>query len=291
MNSPESNTSNTSNPSEFSFLGQENYRIVYQTLAPHTKAKAVVLVVHGNSEHQGRYFHVRQALCARGFMVYSYDHRGHGKSEGIQGDVRHFQDFLLDMQHMVKIIQADQPTLPLFMIAHSLGGLIATHYLLDHQDQFKGAVLSSPALDIGSDVPDFIKKLSPLVSKIAPLLPITKSNNQKESALSRDLEVQRLFDADPLCYQGKIRARYGHELLRAAEALHGRGRDLVLPLLFQYGSEDKLVNPGPTKALFERVRSTDKTLREWKDARHELFNELERDETIAFVADWLEARV
>lgn len=285
MNSPESNQH------ESSFLGQENYRIVYQTLTPEVKAKAVVLIVHGNSEHQGRYLHVRQALCARGFVVYSYDHRGHGKSEGIQGDIKHFQDFLLDMQHMVKIIQVEQPTLPLFMIAHSLGGLIATHYLLNHQDQFKGAVLSSPALDIGSDVPDFIKKLSPLVSKIAPLLPITKSNNQKESALSRDLEVQRLFDADPLCYQGKIRARYGHELLRAAEALQGRGRDLVLPLLFQYGSEDKLVNPSPTKALFERVRSRDKTLKIWQKARHELFNELEQDETIAFVGDWLEARV
>jgi acylglycerol lipase len=278
-------------PQEFTFLGQENYRMVYQIITPPVQPRAVVLVVHGNSEHQGRYLHVRQALAARGFLVYSYDHRGHGKSEGIQGDVKQFQDFVLDMASMIKIIKADQPALKLFMIAHSLGGLIATHYLMDHQEQFAGAVLSSPALDIGSDVSEFIKKISPFVAKLLPLVPITESNRQKESALSRDLEIQRLFDADPLCYQGKIRARYGYELLKAAQSLVGRGRDLVLPLLIQHGGEDKLVNPGPTKAMFERVRSSDKTFRVWEGARHEVFNELEKVKTIEFVGDWLEERV
>jgi alpha-beta hydrolase superfamily lysophospholipase len=101
--------------------------------------------------------------------------------------------------------------------------------------------------------------------------------------------VQELFDSDPLCYKGNVRARMGYEMMRAAEDGRNRAAELRLPLLVMYGVEDKLVNPSGAKLLYERASSADKTIKAWDDCRHEIFNEPEQAEVIAFMADWLDA--
>jgi len=278
-------------PSEHFFPGERDFRIVYQISKPQSAARAVVVLVHGNSEHMGRYAHVVVALTARGFTVFNHDHRGHGKSAGVRGDVEDFGFFISDLRKLVELARAQNPDLPLFMVAHSLGGLIALTYALEYESTLSGLVLMSPALEFGADVSPLLKRLAGVIAAAAPLLPITPSNKQPDSVLSRDPEIQRLFDADPLCYSGDVRARYGFELLKAAEKVRNRGRNLKLPVLLEYGTDDRLVNPRASKALFERLTTPDKTLLEWKDARHELFNELEKDEVIETVMGWLEKRV
>jgi len=283
-------TLSQSTQSEHFFHGERDFRIVYQISEPASFAKAVVVLVHGNSEHMGRYAHVVSALTARGFTVFNHDHRGHGKSAGVRGDVEDFGFFISDLRKLVELAREQNPDLPLFMVAHSLGGLIALTYALENESTLSGLVLMSPALEFGADVSPLLKRLAGVIARAAPLLPITPSNKQPDSVLSRDPEIQRLFDADPLCYSGDVRARYGFELLKAAERVRNRGRKLQLPVLLEYGTDDRLVNPRASKALFERLTTPDKTLLEWKDARHELFNELEKVEVIESVVAWLEAR-
>ncbi len=275
---------------EHFFHGERDFRIVYQVSRPSSSAKATVVLVHGNSEHMGRYAHVVWAMTARGFTVFNHDHRGHGKSAGVRGDVEEFGFFISDLRKLVELARAENPDLPVFMVAHSLGGLIALSYTLEFESTLSGLVLMSPALEFGADVSPLLKRLAGVIAGVAPLLPITPSNKQPDSVLSRDPEIQRLFDADPLCYSGDVRARYGHELLKAAQKVRNRGRNLTLPILMEYGTDDRLVNPRASKALFERLRTPDKTLLEWKDARHELFNELEKAEVIESVVGWLEKR-
>ena len=282
-------------PTEHFFSGEKDFRIVYQISEPHSAAsygpaRAVVVLVHGNSEHMGRYAHVVEALAARGFTVFNHDHRGHGKSAGVRGDVEDFGFFVSDLRKLVELARAHSPNLPIFMVAHSLGGLIALTYTLEHESTLSGLVLMSPALEFGADVSPLLKRLAGVIAKAAPLLPITPSHKQPDSVLSRDPEIQRLFDEDPLCYSGDVRARYGYELLKAAQKVKNRGRNLTLPILIQYGTDDRLVSPGGAKALFTRLRSSDKTLLEWQDARHELFNELEKGQTIETLIAWLEER-
>ena len=282
-------------PTEHFFSGEKDFRIVYQISEPHSAAsygpaRAVVVLVHGNSEHMGRYAHVVEALAARGFTVFNHDHRGHGKSAGVRGDVEDFGFFVSDLRKLVELARAHSPNLPIFMVAHSLGGLIALTYTLEHESTLSGLVLMSPALEFGADVSPLLKRLAGVIAKAAPLLPITPSHKQPDSVLSRDPEIQRLFDEDPLCYSGDVRARYGYELLKAAQKVKNRGRKLTLPILIQYGTDDRLVSPGGAKALFTRLRSSDKTLLEWQDARHELFNELEKGQTIETLIAWLEER-
>jgi len=284
-------TPSPQNPSEHFFHGERDFRIVYQISRPQGPARATVVLVHGNSEHMGRYAHVVQALTARGFTVFNHDHRGHGKSAGVRGDVEDFGFFISDLKKLVELARAENPDLPLFMVAHSLGGLIALTYTLEFESTLSGLVLMSPALEFGADVSPLLKRLAGVIAGVAPLLPITPSSKQPDSVLSRDPEIQRLFDADPLCYSGDVRARYGFELLKAAQKVRNRGRKLKLPVLLEYGTDDRLVNPRASKALFERLTTPDKTLLEWKDARHELFNELEKVEVIESVVGWLEARI
>lgn len=281
----------TMQQTEHFFRGERGFRIVYQATQPPSSARAVVVLVHGNSEHMGRYAHVVSALAARGFAVYNHDHRGHGKSEGVRGDVEDFRFFVRDLDQLVEIARGQHPGLPAFLIGHSLGGLIAFTYALEHERKLAGLVLMSPALEFGADVSPLLKQLSGVVARALPLLPITPSHKQPESVLSRDPEVQRLFDADPLCYSGDVRARYGSQLLQAAKYARARGRNLRLPVLIQYGTADKLVSPEGAKALYKRLRSSDKRMVEWEGARHELFNELEKSRVILGVLEWLEERL
>jgi alpha-beta hydrolase superfamily lysophospholipase len=116
-------------------------------------------------------------------------------------------------------------------------------------------------------------------------------NASGESALSHDPRIQKAFDADPLCYHGKVRARMGYEMLRAGAEARAWLAQLTVPLLVMAGSEDTLVNPSGSELLIKQARSADKTLKVWAGCRHELFNELQKEEVLSFMADWLDAHV
>lgn len=272
-------------------IGARSLRLVYASTLPEGTPRAIIVLVHGYGEHMGRYQHVITALTGRGYVVYTIDHRGHGESEGPRANVERFGYFVDDVHRLVLRARVEHPDLPLLMIGHSMGGLIAVHYALRHQSTLVALVLSGPALQIGDDVSPLIKKLSSVIARVAPSLPVTPASKSPESVLSRDPVVQELFDSDPLCYTGKVRARMGYELMKAAEEGRGRAAELRLPLLVMYGTQDRLVNPSGAKLLYERAGSADKTIRAWDDCRHEIFNELEKDDVIALMADWLDAHV
>lgn len=271
--------------------GAKSLRLVYASVLPEHAPRAIAVLVHGYGEHMGRYKHVVAALTERGYIVYTIDHRGHGESQGARANVERFGYFVDDLHQLVLRARAEYPDLPLLMIGHSMGGLIATHYALRHQRDLAALVLSGPALQIGDDVAPLLKKLSSVIARVAPSLPVTPASKSPESVLSRDPVVQEMFDSDPLCYTGKVRARMGYEMMRAAEEGRARASELRLPLLVMYGTEDKLVNPSGAKLLYQRASSADKTIKNWPDCRHEIFNELEKDEVITFMADWLDQRV
>lgn len=269
-------------------IGARSLRLVYASALPEGRPKALIVLVHGYGEHMGRYAHVVTALTGRGYVVYTIDHRGHGESDGPRANVERFAYFVDDVHQLVSRARAEHPELPLLMIGHSMGGLIAVHYALRHQSELAALVLSGPALQIGDDVSPVIKKLSRVIARVAPSLPVTPASKSPESVLSRDPVVQELFDSDPLCYTGKVRARMGYELMKAAEDGRARAAELRLPLLVMYGTHDKLVNPSGAKLVYERASSADKTIKAWDDCRHEIFNELEKDDVIALMVNWLD---
>lgn len=271
--------------------GYRGLKLAYGTWLPDGEPKAVAVVVHGYGEHMGRYAHVIEALVQHEYAVYSIDHRGHGTSAGLRGYVERF-DFLVDDLHLlVQQTERDHPSLRRFMIGHSMGGLIATRYTLRYQAGLAGLVLSGPALWIGDNISPFLKRVSGVLSMVVPTLPVTTTSKGPESVLSRDPLVQEQFGADPYTYKGKLRARMGNEMMRAASDARARMAGLTLPLLIMHGAEDKLTNPNGSKLLYEQARSVDKTLQLWPGCRHEIFNEPERNEVISFMVGWLNQHV
>ncbi|WP_029214868.1 alpha/beta hydrolase [Kallotenue papyrolyticum] len=271
-----------------SFTGARNLRIVYDVWQPLMPARAGIALVHGYGEHVGRYQHVITALVKHGYLVYAHDQRGHGRSAGLRAYVDRFDEYVDDLEQLVGRIRAAQPHLPLFVAGHSMGGLIATLYALRAQAELAGLALSAPALIIGADVPPLLKRLSTALARIVPRLPIVPATRSPESVLSRDPEVQRRFDSDPLCYHGRVRPRMGYEFMQAGLRAQQRLHELRLPLLVMYGACDTFVSGA--ELLYERAQSPDKTLKVWPECRHEIFNEPERNAVIAYLLSWLDAR-
>jgi acylglycerol lipase len=125
-----------------------NTNIYYQTWLPVGEVKAVLLVVHGLSEHSGRYMDVVNHFVPLGYAVYAFDHIGHGQSEGIREFVERFTDYTDTLAVYCELVEGWQTGKSIFLFGHSLGGLISSYHLLDHQASFKGAVISGPGIKV-----------------------------------------------------------------------------------------------------------------------------------------------
>lgn len=247
------------------------------------------MLAHGKDEHIGRYAELTAALVGAGYTVYAQDHRGHGKSGGPRGVIRRFDDYVDDLDLLVERARSEADGRPLFLLGHSMGGLIAARYALGHQATLSGLILTSAAFVIGEDVPAWKKQLLLVLSRLFPNRPLS-SGLGDVNYLSRDLEVQRLFGEDPLCNNEPTRLGFVRVLYLAAQATVPATRSLTLPLLLMHGAADRLTSPRGTEAVYALAASPDKTLKLWPDDLHELFNELDRAEIIAFTLEWLKTR-
>ncbi|MDP9358950.1 MAG: lysophospholipase [Chloroflexota bacterium] len=270
-------------------VGHGGLRLRTGLWCPSGEAAAVVLLSHGYGEHLGRYAHVIEALVGRGYAVAGLDHRGHGESAGRRTGIRRFDDYVEDLHLLAGQVRERFPVLPRFMLGHSMGGLIATRYALRHQADLAGLILSGAALQIGDDVSPLLRRVGGLISAVAPHLPVVPA--RRPGILSTDPEVERHFAADPLCYQGRLRARTGHQMMLASVEARARCDALTLPLLVMHGADDTLTNPAGSQLLHDRSRSADKTLKLWPGLRHEIFNEPQREDVIAFMLAWLDEHV
>jgi acylglycerol lipase len=268
--------------------GLRGPRIYFQSWLPEAPPKAVLLIVHGLAEHSGRYANVVGHFVPRGYAVFGVDHVGHGKSGGKRAFVQRFQDFLDPLARLHDLIRARHPGVPVFMLGHSLGGLIGATYLLDRQDDFRGAVLSGPAVKVPDDLSPLVILVGRIFSALLPGLGIVALAND---GVSRDPSVVQAYVNDPLVHTGKITARLGAEMLEAMERITAQARRIRLPLLVLQGGADKLVHPDGARLLHERAGSTDKTLRIYEGLYHEVYNEPEHEAVLADVQGWIESRL
>jgi len=271
---------------EGNFKGVRDANIYYQAWLPEGEAKAVLLVVHGLGEHSGRYKNVVDHFVPLGYAVYGLDHIGHGKSEGKREIVARFEDFTDTLTIFYKLVTGWQPGKPVFLLGHSMGGLIATCYLLDHQADFKGAVISAPAIKIAESITPTTITLSKILSKLAPgmgMLALDASN------ICHDPQVVSAYVNDPLVFHAKTPARLAAEMLRGMLRVDAEVSKISLPFIVVQGSEDKLVDPRGAQMLYDRASSTDKTIKVYEGLYHEVFNEPERARVLADVETWLTA--
>jgi acylglycerol lipase len=268
--------------------GVRGSRIYTQSWLPDGPPRAALLLVHGLSEHCGRYQNVVNHVVPLGYAVYGIDHIGHGQSEGQREYVDRFDDFTRTLKIYFDQVRAAHPApLPIFILGHSLGGLISTVYLLDHQSELSGAILSAPAVKAPASLSRVTVLAGRLLSAIAPRAGVLGLD---APAISRDPDVVTAYKNDPLVFRGKVTARLGAEMLRAILRVRAEAPTLNLPLLIVQGSADNLVDPAGAQELHDAARSPDKTLKIYPGFYHEVFNEPERAQVLGDVADWLAAR-
>jgi alpha-beta hydrolase superfamily lysophospholipase len=251
---------------------------------PSGEAKAAVVLAHGYAEHLGRYEHFARALNAKGIAVYAVDHWGHGQSDGKPGFVPRFSAYTDGMELLLAMAQRRLPGLPLFLVGHSMGGLIAATHLVTHQSHYAGAVLSGPAIQAAEEPSRLLLLVSRVLSTVAPKLGVLALDSE---GVSRDPAVVAAYRADPLVYTGKIGARLAAELVDAMAAVQANARRIELPMLLLHGAEDRLAAPAGSQFLHDHVSSADRQLKFYPGLYHEIFNEPERDAVIADVTRWI----
>lgn len=274
------------NHTEGTFKGVRDINHYYQAWLPDGEVKAVLLVVHGLGEHSGRYRNVVDHFAPLGYAVYALDHIGHGKSEGKREMVVRFEDFTDTLIIYEALVKSWQPGKPVFLLGHSLGGLIVSFYLLEAQAGFKGAVISAPAIKIGAGISPATITLSKVLSKVAPGMGLLALD---ASTISRDPQVVSAYANDPLVFHGKTPARLAAETLKAMLRVNAEMGKISLPFITVQGGQDKLVDPGGAQLLYDRASSKDKAIHIYPELYHEVFNEPERAQVLGDVEAWLAA--
>jgi len=270
------------------FKGVGDANIYYQCWLPEIESKAVLMIVHGLAEHSGRYMNVVNYFVSLGYAVYGMDHLGHGKSDGRRLYLQRFDDYTNTLKVYFDLVRNWQPDKPMFLIGHSMGGLISTVYLFDHQADLTGAVLSGPSVK----VPDNISPTTILVGKIlSVLMPKFGVIGLEAEGVSRDPAVVQAYINDPLVYRGKITARLAAELIKETQRVGKEAAKILLPILIVQGGADRLVDPNGAKMLYAKVGSVDKAIKIYDGFFHEVFNEPEHDQVLGDVNFWLESHL
>lgn len=266
------------------FAGTAGGQIHWQGWVPDGTVVGVVVLVHGLAEHGGRYAHVGRRLAEDGYAVYVSDHRGHGRSDGVRGNITRMSTAVVDLETMVRSAAQRHPGLPMFLYGHSMGALVALTYATTGRPAgLNGMILTGAAIDIA--VGSRVERLAARVlSATVPNLGMLRLDS---AAVSRDPDVVRDYDADPLNYRGKTRVRTGAEMLAAIDTVRSRLDRLTMPLLLMHGSADRLTAPSGTQVIADGAGSTDVTVKVYDGWFHELHNEPEKETVFDDIVVWL----
>lgn len=252
---------------------------------PVKDAKAVVVIIHGLGEHISRYDIISKEFNDAGLEMIGFDQRGHGKNPVIKGHVNHFEDFLKDIDDFIKM---QKTTLPIFMLGHSLGGLIAARYNEEFQGRLKGTVLSSGAFS-SDNVPTILVIMAKTFSTLRPTMAFNNGIDPK--LISRNDQVISEYTKDPLVHN-RITARLSSELFRNIGIVFKKASAFTTPVLMTAGSQDGIVSYGGTKRLFSVIDSKDKEIKIFDGAYHEIFCDPQySSEFRKTIIDWFVKRI
>jgi alpha-beta hydrolase superfamily lysophospholipase len=262
--------------------------LYYQSWMQDENPKAALLIVHGLAEHSGRYEHFADFFVDRGYTVFALDYLGHGKSDGDRCHIGQFSDYTDCIALLLNRVREECPGAPLFLVGHSMGGLVATRFLIDHQDEFAGSVLSGAAVQAAIE-PSAIQRLAvKFFSKVLPKLRVLQLD---ASEVSRDPAVVDRYRKDPLVFSGKVTARLAEQLFSTMTWIKDKLGDIELPMLILHGSADGLTSPEGSRMLHDNISSGIKKLIIYDGLYHEVYNEPEQEAVMQDVEDWLAPRL
>ena len=254
-----------------------------------TSEKPVVAVglLHGYADHSERYAHVMDAWAERGIATVAIDLRGHGRSEGRRGHCERFEEFVDDAAELAPLLASRAPGVPAFLFAHSFGGLVATHSVLEDPKPWRGLLLSSPYYELGLRVPRAKLALGHVMSRVWPTLAL--ASGLHSSDITHDTARAAAYDHDPLVFS-KATVRWFTEALTAQQRAVDRAGAVTLPLYVVVGTADRIAKPAAARTFFDRASSADKTWDSREGLLHEVLMEPEWRPIADRMADWMLSR-
>ncbi|QIZ06420.1 alpha/beta hydrolase [Priestia megaterium] len=271
---------------EGTFNGVDGTELFFQVIEPLTAPKAAVILVHGHGDHSGGLQNLSGSLVEKEYIVYAFDLRGHGKSTGKRGFIRSWDEFRGDLHEFRKLVSLDQPELPLYIVGHSIGGLITLDYCLDHSAGISGIIAISPAISYEVTL---IEQLGiSLMGKVKPDYSINKSRNMR--LLRKNSEVRASYYSD-LLRHNIVTPGLGHSLIQATSRVVNKATSISLPFLLQYGLDDKITPPAKLSQFFQQVGSKDKQLFEYSLVKHRPFDGVGREKFLGDLVGWLDKQM
>lgn len=208
-------------------------------------------------------------------MVYGEDHIGHGHSDGERALILDFEHVVDDLRSLVDIAVAEHPGLPLVMIGHSMGGLLTSRFAQRYPDQVDGIVL------LGAVIGDWRWAREALEQDELP------PGATDFSGMSRDEQAVEAYATDPLVYRDRYKRPLLEAEIVALDRFQAEVEALTMPVLFCHGTDDPFVDHRTSRAAVDSMPSSDKTIRLYAGARHELVNETNRDEVISEIVGFV----
>ena len=267
-------------------VGSEGIELHFQKWETEPSSAALV-IVHGLGEHSGRYKNIIDTFKGKNISIYSYDHRGHGRSGGKRGHISSFKNYIDDLKIFIDHVSLTNEKKPVILLGHSLGGLIALKYALDYPGDLSSLILSSPFLmtDPPSGIAD--RMLLTVANKVFPSLPL--SNRIDVNGLSHDKKVIQDYINDPLVHN-RITVRFAAEAFKTAAECCSRAAELKMPLLVFHGTSDPITDPEGSRLVYDRAASKDKSIELFEGLYHETMNELNNKPVLQTVLSWVQAR-
>ena len=269
-----------------SFEGVGGLKIFTRSWHPAGTPRALVVIVPGFNSHSGYYQWVAEQFVSHGLAVYALDLRGRGQSDGERFYVQKFEDYVNDVATLVRMAKSDHPGLPVFVLGHSAGGVVACLYTLEHQAEINGLICESFAHEVPA--PDFALAVFKGLSHVAPHAHVLKLNNED---FSRDPKVVEAMNNDPLIAHEVQPTQTLAEMVRADERLKREFPLITIPVLILHGTADKATKPSGSQRFYDTAGSKDKTLKLYEGHFHDLLNDVGKEVVMADIQQWIDAHI
>ena len=275
-----------SNMKEERIDGAGGLKLFVRSWRPEATPRAVVAICHGVKSHSGYYQWAAEQFVAHGFAVYALDLHGRGQSDGDRFYTDSVEEYLADVDALIHLAKRREPSLPVFLLGHSAGGVISSVYCLEHQSELAGLICESFAFQVYA--PDLVLSI---VKGLSHVLPHLRVLNLKNKDFSRDPAVVEAMNNDPLIAGEVQPSKTVAALVRADERLMQEFPLIKLPVLILHGTEDKVTKPSGSQRFYDCAGSPDKTLTLYEGHSHDLLNDVGREKVMAEITAWIEARL
>lgn len=245
-------------------------------------AKAVVCFVHGIGDHSSRHTHVAEAFTNEGFVFYTADQRGHGKSEGQRGHFPSPESILQDIDLLLQNANKSFPGLPIILYGHSMGGILVLYYALKRKPDLAGVISNSPGLHNALQKKPLLIIAARVLGSLFPQMSI--SNGLDLNGISRDPAMVQAYKNDPIIHN-RITMGLGKVMLGVTNWTLENAGSFPLPLLIMHGKADIITYASGSEA-FAAALPGKCSLILWEKAYHEIHNEPEKNEVMSAMTEW-----